>query len=106
MLIFRITTEIEMTEEERDLMIGTIESMKVMIIALIANYPDRDGLEAHLDFRIDPARTLLLNSGLTDAALKGFDATTQNFKELFENEFTGWPDSRPAREALKRLSDK
>lgn len=95
-----------MSEEEQDLMVGMMESMRMVISALIADHPDRDGLEAHIDFRIEPVRTRLLNSGLSDSALRAFDSTTQGFKELVANPFTGWSHNKEADAIMKRLSGK
>lgn len=80
-------------ELQIDALFGMVESMSVMISALIAHNADRDGLEAHMDFRLGPARVAVLNAARSDATLEAFDGMTAAFKALIENEFEGWDRS-------------
>lgn len=80
-------------EWQIDVLFGMVESMSVMISALIAHHQDREGLEAHMDFRIAPARASVLNTNRSDLTLEAFDDMNAAFKRLIQNEFEGWDDS-------------
>lgn len=76
-----------------DALFGMVESMSVMISALIAHHPDRDGLEAHVDFRIPSVRAAIVGASRTDATLEAFDDMNSAFKAVFNDPFVGWDDS-------------
>lgn len=89
-------------EWQIDVLFGMVESMSVMISALIAHHQDRDGLEAHMDFRIAPARASILNADRTDLTLEAFDDMNAAFKGLIKNQFEGWDDSWKVFQELKK----
>lgn len=80
-------------EWQIDVLFGMVESMSVMISALIADHQDRDGLEAHMDFRIGPTRASIINADRTDLTLEAFDEMNAAFKSIIKNQFEGWDDS-------------
>jgi hypothetical protein len=96
--------EQSVVDQQLDTLFGYIQSMHVMISALIADHPEREGLEAHMDFRIGPARASVVNADRTDLTLEAFDNMTATFKQLIKNPYAGWDDSDKVMQALnKRL---
>lgn len=92
-------------EWQIDVLFGMVESMSVMISALIAHHPDREALEAHMDFRIRPARTAILNASRSDLTLEAFDDMTAAFKALINDPYVGWDrSSKVFQDLSKRLS--
>ena len=89
-------------EWQIDVLFGMVESMSVMISALIAHHQDRDGLEAHMDFRIAPVRAGIVNADRTDLTLEAFDEMNAAFKSIIENQFKGWDDSSKVFQELHR----
>lgn len=80
-------------QQQIDMLFGYIKSMHVMISALIAYHRERDGLEAHIDFRLEPAKAEVLNSGRSDATVEAFDEMSASFKELITQPHAGWHDA-------------
>lgn len=89
-------------EWQIDVLFGLVESMSVTISALIAHNQDRDALAAHIDFRVGPARTAILNANRTDLTLEAFDDMNAQFRRLIENQFEGWDDSRKVFDDLRK----
>jgi hypothetical protein len=94
-------------EWQIDVLFGMAESMSVMISALIAHHPDREGLEAHMDFRLSPVRAEIIAANRSDLALEAFDDMTAAFKAVVRNQFHGWDQSsQDFQELRKRLTQR
>lgn len=92
-------------EKQFDVLFGMVESMSVMISAMIAHHHDRDGLEAHMDFRIAPARAQIVNASRTDLTLEAFDDMTKAFKAVVTDPHAGLDTSwQVFQELRQRLS--
>jgi hypothetical protein len=92
-------------QQQIDMLFGYMQSMHAMISALIADHHEREGLEAHIDFRLEPYRATILNSGRSDVTLEAFDEMTASFKTLITRPFDGWRDDFDVMTALeKRLA--
>ena len=89
-------------EWQFDVLFGMVESMSVMISALIAHQQERDALAAHMDFRIAPVRTAILNADRTDLTLEAFDEMNAAFRSLIQSEFEGWDQSWKVFQELKQ----
>lgn len=93
-------------QQQIDMLFGYIQSMHVMISALIADHHEREGLEAHIDFRLEPIRAAILNSGRSDATMEAFNEMSSSFKTLITKPFDGWRDDFDVMKALeKRLAN-
>lgn len=89
-------------EWQIDVLFGMVESMSVMISALIAHHHERDGLEAHMDFRIAPTRAEIIAAARTDLTLEAFDDMTAAFKAIVRDPHAGLDTSWQVFEDLKK----
>ncbi len=93
-------------QQQIDMLFGYMQSMHVMISALIAHHHDREGLEAHIDFRLEPNRAAILNSGRSDVTMEAFDEMSASFKALITQPHAGWHNAFDVMIALeKRLAN-